>query len=401
MSVNYVVSKVAKDIYLIRILDSATRYFEGIWEIPEGVVYNSYVLATLDGAVVFDTAKHTYRDAYLEALSRVVDLKSIKYVVTHHMEPDHSGVSAELAKLSGATLIGHPLAARMAKSFYNYDGPFRVVGDNSELTVGGYTIRFIHTPWLHWPETMVSYVKEAGALLTCDAFGSYGVYREVFYDELSEEARAKYKWLMLKYFANIIGFYRGWVEKNIAKIESMNVKPEYVLPAHGLALRGDSISEARELYLKWSRGEHSKGKAVVVYTSMYGFVEKAVAMLVEKLEKAGYKVVAYKFNDREHSLVSNVLADAYDSEVLVLATSSYDAGLFPLMKHIAGLLAKKVPLESKVISIFALYGWGAVAGRELREILVQGGAKNVFVAEAGVGELKKALGDLAGFLKLQ
>jgi len=386
---NVITTKIARDLYLVRTIDRQTKYFEGMWEIPEGVTYNSYVLTTSSGAVVFDTVKPLFTDLYLDAISKITDFKDIKYIVVHHVEPDHSGVVKQLAEKTGSPVLGHPLADKMLKRFYQYTGKFQSISDLYELSTGEYTIGFIHTPWLHWPETMMSYIKELNALLTCDAFGSYGSYAQIYYDELDGNERGRYRWLMLKYFANIIGFYRHWVSKNIEKLISVGIEPAYILPSHGLAARDKSVKEFVNLYLKWSLGEVEESKIIVLYTSMYGFVKKAVNALIEKLQSLGLRVVVYGFNDIERSPISEVVADVYDSKYVVIATSAYDADAFPIAKLLAELLSRKTPLSGKRVIVLAAHGWGPRAGSVIKGILELYGFKELSVIEFAAGEHEK------------
>lgn len=384
---NSVISvKITRDLYLVRVIDKQTKYFEGMWEIPEGVVYNSYVLTTSSGAVVFDTVKPPFAGLYFDALSKIVDFKDIKYIVVHHMEPDHSGVVKQLAEKTGSSVLGHSLAGKMLKQFYRYAGKFQSINDLYELSVGEYTIKFVHTPWLHWPETMMSYIAEIDALLTCDAFGSYGSYVQVYYDELSEEERNRYKWLMLKYFANIVGFYRHWVNKSIEKLISVGIKPTYLLPSHGLAAREVSVKEFVSLYSKWSLGEVNESKATILYTSMYGFIKEAINAIAEKLSSLGVRVVVYSFNDAEHSPISEIIADVYDSKYIIIATSTYDADAFPIAKFLAELISKKVPPDGKKVIVLAAYGWGPRAGSVIKNVLESRGFKELHVIEFAAGE---------------
>lgn len=375
---------VAPDTYLIRVEDSVTRFFESIWEIPEGVTYNSYLMLTDEGAVLFDTAKHTLQEQYVEALNETVDLRDIRYIVAHHLEPDHSGCIKKVAEISGATVLGHPLAERMLRSYYNYNGGFKPVKDGEELVIGGLTLRFTHVPWLHWPETMVTYIPERKTLLSCDVFGSFGVFKEVFYDELSPSERNRYWFLMKKYFADIIGFYREWVVKNMEKLLFIAKDYNLVLPAHGLCWRGSSVGEVLNQYLKWGKGLYEKNKVIIMAFSMYGFVEKAVNELIRRLGVNEFKSSLFMFNDKERGLFSDLVGEAYDSEWIVLALSTYDNDAFPLARFASYLLTRKIPRDKKII-VLSAYGWGSRGGGEIGSILKQAGFTNIHVIDFVAG----------------
>lgn len=389
MGSDTVIHRIDSDLYLIRVIDTKTKFFEGVWHIPEGVVYNSYVYLTAEGAIVFDTVKQPFHNEYFDALRQVVSLGDIKYVVAHHLEPDHGGLIRQLVDRSKSVVLGHPLAGRMLKSLYGYTGPFQPVGDGYEVAVGGGRVKFIHTPWLHWPETIMSYIESRRALLTCDAFGSYGSFTMAFYDELGEDERTQYMRYALKYFANIIGNFRTWVSKNVDKLASTGLELNYILPSHGVAIRGPHVVDFIDLYLKWSRGDPVRGKATVLYTSMYRFVEKVAQRLSEELMHKGLKLVVHSFNDVEQGQISEVLADAYSSELILIATSTYEGDVFPIAKYVVELIARKTPVERKKIIVATLYGWGPRVGSTIRDIMARYGARDVFLVESEVGELEK------------
>ncbi|MEM1750539.1 MAG: FprA family A-type flavoprotein [Desulfurococcaceae archaeon] len=390
--------KISKDLYMIRASDLNTAFFESLWEIPEGITYNSYVLTVNEGAVLFDTVKNTMVDEYIRALSELVDPRDVKYLVVHHMEPDHSGCVKKISELGEPIVLGHSLAGKMLKSFYGFSGKFSPVKDGEELKVGEYTLKFIYTPWLHWPETMVTYVDEMTTLLSCDIFGSYGVFSATYYDELPEFERVKYKWFMKKYFATVIGFYRDWAIKNLSKLSSLAINPFTVLPAHGLAWRDRYVNEVVELYKKWSSGKAEKGKVVIAYLSMYGFIKRAVMDFAAELEKRGIKTSIHEFTDTKRSNISDLIGDIYDSEIVVLATSTYDADAFPLTKYITHLISRKIPREKKVL-VLAGYGWSPRAGLEIKNILTQAGFSELKIVEFPAGEHREVLSEAVEYVK--
>lgn len=362
------VHKLDRDLVAIRVYDRGTRYFEALWEIPEGINYNSYVLLTNEGAVLFDTVKAEYSEEYVGALREVVDLRDIKYLVVHHMEPDHSGAIPELFKYANPVVIGHALAKDMLTSFYGIQPAFIKAQDGASIKLGGLEVKFYHVPWLHWPETIMSYVEGRGALFTCDAFGSYGVFNARYLDEMEGEAREKYLRLARKYFANVIGTYREWVVKGLQKLSSIGIRISEIHPSHGVSVRGPDVQMMLDKYGKWGRGDPEKGKTVLIYSSMYNFVERAVGIVKEYLESRGIPYSAYAFTDTSRDNISDAVGDAFDAEYLVLATSTYEASMFPLFKYILQLLAKKAPANKKVLFL-GVYGWGGRAAAEFVELM--------------------------------
>ncbi|WP_232216756.1 FprA family A-type flavoprotein [Desulfurococcus amylolyticus] len=394
----YNVSKLTSNLYLLRFKDTSTKYFEGLWEIPEGIMYNSYVYTSNEGAIVFDTWKMGLGNEFLEALRNIVDLRDVRYIVVHHMEPDHSGILKTLVEKADPIVLGHPLVKNMAESFYSVSMKFRPVKDGEEIVFDDEKIIFYHTPWLHWPETIMSYITSWKMLLTCDAFGSYGVFKEVWADELSGEDYERYLWYAKKYFANVIGIHYEWVVKNLEKLVSRGVTPSLVLPSHGLLLRGDSLDYMYKKYKSWGHGEPEQGKTLLIYTSMYGFVERTVKIIREYFSGLNQDIDMIGFTDSNRPSISDVIGEAFDAENIILASATYDADLYPLMKHIASLITRKTP-RGKKVAIIAQYGWGGKAGKILEEMMSTQGFKVVGVVEFKAGEEERYRDKIIGLIE--
>ena len=228
---NVVIKEISRNLYILRTEDYETRFFEALWEIPEGITYNAYLLLTEEGAVLLDLWKKSFSKKLIETLKCIIDLKDIKYVIIHHAEPDHTGSLPELLKHNDkVTVIGQPLAKSILENFYRINLRFKPVKDREELRIREKTLKIIHTPWLHWPETIMTFLEEENILFSCDAFGGYSVPSSVF-DE-NDEVIAKYIPYVRKYFATVIGHYRNFVIKNVEKISNLNIR--IIAPAHGL-----------------------------------------------------------------------------------------------------------------------------------------------------------------------
>ncbi len=365
---NVSIHKVMKNLDLIRVTDAKVKYFEALWEIPEGVTYNSYVLHTSEGAVLFDTVNSDFSRDYLEALRSVTDVRDFRYVIVHHMEPDHSGSLKDLARVEGfrAEVLGHPLTSRLIKSLLNIEVKFRQTRDGEELKLGATTLKFIHVPWLHWPETMFTYVEDFRTLMTCDAFGAYSM--PPYMISGAEYLSAEYVRFMRKYFANIIGRYRENVIKALDKLESLGLSVDLMAPSHGAVLSGvDVVNRVLKLYRSWAEGIAEGGKVVVLYTSMYGYVERMVEELLERVADRGVRVELFKFTSVHRDNVADFLGSLLDAGVFVIATSTYDGGLFPITKYLLSLVVSKLNVEKPTYLITA-YGWNDAALRELKNL---------------------------------
>ena len=267
MSEDHIVFQLTKNIDVLRLLDFNTKYFEALWEIPEGVVYNSYLIRSKSGNILVDTWRIGYGDKLVDLLEKMGVFREVTHIITHHLEPDHSGALIELINAKpDVTVIGHPLAGKLIESQYGVKVNFKPVKDGEEVEIGNLRFSFYHVPWLHWPETIVSYLHDDKVLFTCDVFGSYGAYREKLLSNLSSDERDKYFKLARKYFATVIGHYRSFVLKSLDKLVKLIEKSDYIAPAHGLILEKNDANYMANLYEKWAKSTDLK--IVVLYLSL-------------------------------------------------------------------------------------------------------------------------------------
>jgi len=349
--------QILNDLYLIRTTDTQLKYFEALWDVPEGMVYNAYLLKTDEGAVLFDTTKANFTEPFLEALRALIDPAEIKHLVIHHMEPDHSGALPAVLEAIGSDVQvwGHPFTKRLMESLYGI----------TPKNVGGKEMVFLQMPWLHWPETMITYMPEVKVMLSGDIFGGYGIPGHIFDDD--EEEVHEFLHLAREYFITVIGHYKDYVVKNFAKLQSEGFQPEWILPAHGLVWRNEP-SKIVDAYANWAAGTPSQGKIVVVYSSMYGVVEKAIDLLMDALKGYGFDLEVFRFTDDHHDTVVDILGEIPESEAIVLATATYESGVFPLMEHFVDELMHKAAYEKPVLLLSAS-GWACMAGKQLQQVL--------------------------------
>ena len=361
------VHEIINNLFLLRIIDNQVRYFEALWEIPEGITYNAYLLRTSEGSILFDGWKGEYTNDFIDTIKRVMDLNEIRYVVVHHMEPDHTGSLKRVLELiePKPLVIGRPMVKDMIRSFYGTDVKFKPIKKVEEMKIGEYNLMFIPAPWLHWPETMITYVKELKTLLTCDAFGGYGVPHKIFDDE--ELDISQYLRGVKKYLATVIGSYKSHIVKNIDNLLSLNIEIKMLAPGHGLLWRKDP-KRIIDYYYHLAKGEVKERKALVVYDSMYGFVEKAISKVIKILKDYMFNVEIFRFNDKERAKMGEIISEASDSSFIVLGISTYENDMFPLMKNVINMLIKKVTREVSIL-IISSYGWGPVVGTKALEAI--------------------------------
>jgi len=361
-----ITEEISEGIHLLRVDDDRVKSFEAIWGVPEGATYNAYLLKTEGKTVLFDGWKKNYESEFVETLQSLTRIEDIDYIVVHHAEPDHSGTLAKILELNGyrAQVFGHAVAGRLLNAFYAIGErmKFHAVEDGEELRVGTRTLRFLHTPWLHWPDTICTYIREEGLLFSGDAFGGFSMPQNVFDDDVSD-----YMPFVRKYIANVVGHYKEHITKNLEKIEKSGIEIRMIAPLHGLIWKRDP-SRIVEFYRAIAEGRAEKGKVLVVYNSMYGFVEGSIDHALETLREAGCKTKVFRFTDEEQASLSEILGEIPDSEAIILGVSTYEAGAFPMMNFLATQIAHKTDYRKPVL-IISSYGWGSAAVREISSAL--------------------------------
>ncbi|MEB3789416.1 MAG: FprA family A-type flavoprotein [Desulfurococcales archaeon] len=385
----YRIEEITDDLFLLRVGDRITRYFEALWEIPEGVTYNAYLLKTSEGSVLIDGWKSTFATQLIDALEYLVEPDELRYVVVNHMEPDHTGSLEEVLRWApSAIVLAHPMTKRMMDSYPRAFERLRPVKDGETIEIGDEKLVFIHTPWLHWPETMMTWLENRRVLLSCDAFGGFGIPEGVFDDECAKEG--DFLRSVRKYVVTVIGNYRSWIVKALDKLEAKGIDPEIIAPGHGLLWRG-SPKKIIEYYRSLAEARPVKGKILVLYASMYGTVESMTRMLACELRKKGLKPIVYGFTDTFRPNISDILADAIDAEALVVSAPTYEAGLFPLMKYTIEEICEKAAASKRLI-VLATYGWGGIAAKRIRGQLESCGFETIAVLE------ERALSPAGGIL---
>ena len=240
-------------VFWIGLNDRTTDLFEGIWPVTDaGVTYNSYVIRD-EKNVIVDLAKGFKTDEYFELLESVVPLDKIDYIVINHMEPDHTGAIRALSRIPGrCTLLATEKAREMLAAYYGITENIRTVADGEELVLGRTTLKFVHTPFVHWPETMVTYDVTDRILFSCDAFGGYGTLPGTMFDDQVADL-LYYEREALRYYVNIVAKFSTPTMNAINKLAGAPV--EIIAPSHGLVWRRDP-ARIVELYTRWASSCH-------------------------------------------------------------------------------------------------------------------------------------------------
>ncbi|ASJ04747.1 FprA family A-type flavoprotein [Thermococcus barossii] len=380
------VEKILEDpeLYIIRVDDDRIKYFEATWDIPEGITYNAYLMK-LDGAtVLFDLSKREYTELFMEALEKLVDPEEITHVVIHHTEPDHTGALPTFLEANGykAKLIGTNFAKRFLEGFYGEKvvENFHIIKDGEEMRIGGKTFRFITVPWLHWPDTMITYAVEDRLIFSCDAGGGYGIPKTI--DDSDEEVVREYLPHVTKYIVTVIGHYHKYIVQNIKKLKGLGILKEarMILPGHGLIWRKNP-ARIFEHYEAVGAGKVTKGKVLVLYDSMYGFVERRMEIVLNELRKHGLKPVVYRFTDKEAPAVSDILGEVPDSEAIIIGASTYEAEIHPRIRYALYEIVDKANYEKPVLIVGA-FGWAGVAGKKIETLITRSKFDHVDTVES-------------------
>lgn len=349
--------------------------FEGIWPIPKGVAMNSYLVvgdkvAIVDGVCGWDGVPETLF-AQLDRMG--VALGDLDYVVINHMEPDHSGWLEDFRRLrgDGFTIVTSEKAGPLLEAFYGIPPvAVRVVRDGDSLDLGGRLLRFVEIPNVHWPETIATFDEKTGTLFTCDAFGSFGAIGASPYDDLlGPEDLSALEEETLRYYSNIVATFSSAAGKAIQKIDSLlGDQLKVVAPGHGIVWRGRprGIIEEYLRYVSYQKGP-AEPCVTLLWGSMYGNTESAVAAALEGLRSEGVEV-------REHrvpqSHIGDILTSAWKSTGIVLGMPTYEYKMFPPMAAVLDELSRK-RVQNRLAFRFGSYGWSGGAAGELEEIMTK------------------------------
>ena len=361
---------ITKDIRYIGVNDHQIDLFEGQYIVPEGMAYNSYVILDRQTAVM-DSVDRNFGAEWLKNLEEALEGRQPDYLVVQHMEPDHSAnIRAFAEKYPQAKIVASAKAFTMMKNFYGDDFADRriVAGEGDTLELGAHTLQFITAPMVHWPEVIMTYDRTDKVLFSADAFGKFGALDAEDPEGWACEAR--------RYYFGIVGKYGAQVQALLKKAAALEIGT--ICPLHGPVLTED-LGTYLDLYQTWSSyGVESEG-VVICYTSVYGNTEKAVELLAEKLKEKGCPKVAV--NDLARCDMPEAVEDAFRYGKLVLATTTYNAEIFPFMKQFIDHLTER-GFRGRKIGLIENGSWAPMAAKVMRGMLE--GCKDTTFAETTV-----------------
>ncbi|MBO4649639.1 MAG: flavin reductase [Clostridiales bacterium] len=367
---------ISNDIKYVGVNDHKIDLFEGQYVVPNGMAYNSYVIADYKVAVM-DTVDKNFTHEWLDNLEKALNGKEPDYLVVQHMEPDHSANILNFMKnYPKAEIVSSQKAFTMMKNFFGTEFEDRriVVGEGDELPLGKHVLKFIAAPMVHWPEVIMTYDTFDKVLFSADGFGKFGAL-DVEEDWACEARR---------YYIGIVGKYGAQVQAVLKKAATLEIKT--ICPLHGPVLSGD-LSEYLKLYDIWSSyGVESDGIAIF-YTSVYGHTKAAVELLANKLKENGCPKVVV--NDLAREDMAECVEDAFRYGRIVLATTTYNADVFPFMREFIHHLTER-QFQNKTVAMIENGSWAPQAIRTMKAMLEK--SKNITYTENNV-KIMSALND--------
>ncbi|MBE6039245.1 MAG: MBL fold metallo-hydrolase [Anaerofustis stercorihominis] len=359
---------ITDDIRYVGVNDHQVDLFEGQYIVPNGMAYNSYVI--LDEKIaVMDTVDANFNDEWLKNIEEVIGCNTPDYLIIQHMEPDHAAnIDKFMEKYSETTIVSSEKAFGMMGQFFGTDYADRriIVKEGDTLTLGSHTLAFVEAPMVHWPEVIVTYDVKDKVLFSADGFGKFGAL-DVEEDWACEARR---------YYIGIVGKYGEQVQRLLQKAATLDIA--IICPTHGPVLT-ENLGYYLNLYDTWSSYKPEDEGIVIAYTSVYGNTKKAVELLAEELEKNGAPNVVV--HDLARCDMAEAVEDAFRYSKLVLATTSYNAGIFPFMHTFINKLTER-DYQNRTVAFMENGSWAPCANRVMKELLA--GSKNLTFAKNDV-----------------
>ncbi len=353
--------KVTSDLTWVGADDRRLSCFEGVYGVPDGVSYNSYLLQD-EKTVLFDTCDKAVFEVFLENVDYALEGRKLDYLVIDHMEPDHAATVELLVRCHpGVKIVCNAKIQKMLTQFFNYDfsSDMLLVKEGDTLSTGRHELTFVMAPMVHWPEVMFTFDKTDGILFSADAFGTFGALNgrlfadetDFFNDDLNEARR---------YYTNIVGKYGQQVQMALKKAAGLDIK--FVCPLHGYVWRKD-FGRYLEKYQFWSTYEPEEKGVLIAYASVYGHTANAANILACKLCDRGIKVKMY---DTSVTPASYILSDAFKYSHLVFASTTYNNGIFVNMEDLLHDIVNH-NLQNRKVAIIENGSWAPASGKLMRE----------------------------------
>ena len=347
--------EITRDIRYVGVNDHQVDLFEGQYVVPNGMAYNSYVIMD-EKIAIMDTVDIRFGHEWLDNVQNVLDGRQPDYLIVQHMEPDHSANIFNFMKVyPNVQIVASDKAFAMMNQFFGTDFADRriVVGEGSTLELGSHTLTFVTAPMVHWPEVIVTYDSHDKVLFSADGFGKFGALDAE--EPWADEAR--------RYYIGIVGKYGAQVQKLLKKAAGLDI--EMICPLHGPVLK-ENLGYYLNLYNTWSSYSVEEEGILIAYTSIYGNTKKGVEVLAEKLRRNGAPKVVVK--DLARCDMAEAVADAFRYSKIVLATTTYNAGIFPHMRDFIDHLTER-NFQNRTVALIENGSWAPVAANVMKKML--------------------------------
>ena len=357
--------QITNDIRYVGVNDHDLDLFEGLYPVPNGVAYNSYVIMD-EKIAVMDAVDAHFGGVWLENVRNALDGRTPDFLIVHHMEPDHSAsIALFMDAFPEAIIVSSAKAFPMMKAFFGEDYPRRrmIVKEGDVLCLGRHTLTFLAAPMVHWPEVIMTYDQADKVLFSADGFGKFGAL-DVEEDWACEARR---------YYFGIVGKYGAQVQAMLKKAAALEIQAIY--PLHGPVLQGEQLWESLRLYDIWSSYRAESEGVVIAHASVYGNTRAAAEQLADMLRAQGVKVAV---QDLTRCDIAEAVEDAFRYDRLVLAAATYNADVFPPMRQFITWLTDR-GYRNRTVGLIENGSWAPMAGKVMRGLLE--GCKDVTILE--------------------
>lgn len=356
--------KISERLYYVGVNDYDKVLFEGLWPLPVGVSYNSYLVVDEKVALI-DTVESGFEDEFFANIAEAIGERGIDYLVVNHMEPDHSSLIAMmLERYPSLTIVANAKTVPMLRGYYSTpEDRIHVIGEGAKLNLGSCDLSFHMIPMVHWPETMVTWMQEEGTLFSGDAFGTFGAVSEGIID--SEETFLQYRDEMIRYYSNIVGKYGTPVQTALKKLSGLMIKR--ICSTHGPVWEMN-VPDVVSLYDRMSRYEVERG-VCIVYGSMYGNTAAAADELAMELDRRGipYAIHDLAGNNAGELGISGALRDVFKYDTIAVGSPTYNNGIYPPVETFMKALQSRL-VKGRRFYAFGSYTWSGASVNLLNAI---------------------------------
>jgi len=359
----YCTKNISKDLVWVGANDRRLAMFEGVYSVPAGVSYNSYLLLD-DTTILFDTVDKAVSSVFFQNIEHALNGKNLDFVVVQHMEPDHSATLMELLlRYPDVKIVCNEKILSMISQFFNKDLKNKafIVKEGSTLNTGNHVLKFLMAPMIHWPEVMMTYDETTGTLFSADAFGTFGALNgAIFADEV--DFNNDYMSEARRYYCNIVGKYGNQVQSLLKKVHNIDLK--MICPLHGFVWRRN-LEDFFDKYVKWSTYTPEETGVMIAYASVYGNTENTAEIISSRLRDMGINTVMY---DVSVTPASEIIAAAFKWSHLLFASTTYNAGIFVSMEELLHDLAAH-NIQNRTVAFVENGSWAPTSGKLMREII--------------------------------